>query len=48
MSAQRLGRLFGSLMLVFGLALASGSAAEPELRSSGIDWAMPALGALVP
>ncbi|WP_433529960.1 hypothetical protein ACQPYA_27705 [Micromonospora sp. CA-263727] len=48
MSAQRLGRLFGSLALVLGLVFVSGTAAEPEFRTSGIDWVMPALGGLLP
>ncbi|WP_258378301.1 hypothetical protein [Micromonospora endophytica] len=39
MSAQRLGRLFGSVMLVLSLVIASGAAAELEVRTSGIDWA---------
>ncbi|WP_341717671.1 hypothetical protein QQG74_28170 [Micromonospora sp. FIMYZ51] len=39
MSAQRLGRLLGSLTLILGLLFASGAAAELEVRTSGIDWA---------
>ncbi|WP_165521775.1 hypothetical protein [Micromonospora zingiberis] len=47
MSAQRLGRLLGSLLLVCGLVVATGAAAEVEVRTNGVEWQMPMLGSQV-
>ncbi|NGM14508.1 hypothetical protein O3597_00545 [Verrucosispora sp. WMMA2044] len=47
MSAQRLGRLLGSLLLVCGLVVASGVVADLEFRSDGLEWQMPVLGTVV-
>lgn len=48
MSAQRLGRLLGSLLLVTSLVVASSFATELDLRTSGIEWNMPAPDPSVP
>lgn len=47
MSAHRLGRLLGSLLLVSGLVVAAGVASEFEVRTHGIEWQMPTLGSQV-
>ncbi|PZW02124.1 hypothetical protein SAMN05443287_103499 [Micromonospora phaseoli] len=47
MSAQRLGRLLGSLTLVLGLAVAASIVTEGEFRTSGVDWQMPTLNSVV-
>ncbi|GAA0388601.1 MULTISPECIES: hypothetical protein [Micromonospora] len=47
MSAHRLGRLLGSLLLVSGLVVAAGVAGEFEVRTHGIEWMMPVLGTQV-
>jgi hypothetical protein len=47
MSAQRLGRLLGSLTLVLGLTVVASAAAEGDLRTNGVDWQMPTLNSVV-
>ncbi|MGC5050092.1 hypothetical protein ACLQ2S_01355 [Micromonospora sp. DT48] len=47
MSAQRLGRLLGSLLLVSGLVVAAGVVADLEFRSNGLEWQMPVTGSVV-
>ncbi|MFV2099825.1 hypothetical protein [Micromonospora sp. LOL_024] len=47
MSAQRLGRLLGSLTLVLGLVVAASIATEGEFMTTGVDWQMPALNSVV-
>jgi hypothetical protein len=48
MSARRLGRLLGSLLLVSGLVLATSTVAEFDVRANGLEWNMPTLGSLIP
>ncbi|MFD1080093.1 hypothetical protein [Micromonospora andamanensis] len=47
MSAQRLGRLLGSLALVLGLAAAASVVTEGDFRTNGVDWQMPTMNSVV-
>ncbi|NLU77112.1 hypothetical protein HCA58_01620 [Micromonospora sp. HNM0581] len=47
MSAQRLGRLIGSLLLVSSLVVVSGVAVELNSATNSFEWNMPLLGTLL-
>ncbi|WP_204033767.1 hypothetical protein [Micromonospora qiuiae] len=47
MSTRRLGRLLGSLLLVGSLVVVAGVATEPQFRTNGIEWQMPATDLVV-
>ncbi|MFI7603967.1 hypothetical protein ACIBTV_02445 [Micromonospora sp. NPDC049366] len=48
MSARRLGRLLGSLMLLAGLVALPALAIDTQMHAVDYNWQMPAVHALLP